>query len=190
MTINGIGERAGNTSLEEVVMAMHTRPAQLPYTCPINSTQLTRTSRMVSSFTGMFVQPNKAIVGANAFAHEAGIHQDGVLKHKETYEIMTPESVGLHSNDLVLGKHSGQAAYKARLKHLGFDDIQDEEIKALTQKFKQLADEKKVVTDADIEAIVNDELYAPQTTWELASVHVTAGDRVKPTATVSNQSLL
>lgn len=141
---------------------------------------------MVSSFTGMAVQPNKAIVGANAFAHEAGIHQDGVLKHSQTYEIMTPESVGLSANNLVLGKHSGKAAYRNRLEQLGYKDLSADQVDAFVSMFKALADEKKEVTDADIEAIMNTELHQEDEipTWTLDSVHVTAGNRVAPTATV------
>jgi 2-isopropylmalate synthase len=184
-TINGIGERAGNTAMEEIVMAIRTRPKEFGVYTTVDTTAITRASRMVSSFTGMLVQPNKAIVGSNAFAHEAGIHQDGVLKHPETYEIMTPESVGLATNSLVLGKHSGKHAYRARLSELGYANLSDEDISKFVDKFKRLADERKVVTDADMEAIVNDEMYQPEVTWNLQSMHVTAGDVVKATATVS-----
>jgi len=185
LTVNGIGERAGNTALEEIIMAIRTRPQRFNVYTTADATAITRASRMVSSFTGMLVQPNKAIVGANAFAHEAGIHQDGVLKHAETYEIMTPESVGLSTNNLVLGKHSGKHAYRARLEELGYTDLTPEQVNDFVEKFKRLADEKKVVTDADMEAIVNDEIYQPENTWELRSIHVTAGNLVKATATVS-----
>jgi len=187
VTINGIGERAGNTSLEETVMAIMTRPNSFPVHTVIDARQITKASRMVSSFTGMAVQPNKAIVGANAFAHEAGIHQDGVLKHSQTYEIMTPESVGLaDGNNLVLGKHSGKAAYRNRLEQLGYKDLSADQVDAFVSMFKALADEKKEVTDADIEAIMNAEAYQDDVpTWTLNSVHVTAGNRVAPTATVS-----
>ena len=185
MTVNGIGERAGNTSLEEVVMALKTRPAEFNVFSAIDATQITRASRMVSTFTGMFVQPNKAIVGANAFAHEAGIHQDGVLKHADTYEIMKPESVGLTTNNLVLGKHSGKHAYKMRLEALGFTDLTEDQIDEFVDKFKRLADEKKSVSDADIEAIVHDEIYQPELTWSLMACHVTSGSQVRATATVT-----
>mmetsp|Transcript_2863 Transcript_2863/g.3873 ORF Transcript_2863/g.3873 Transcript_2863/m.3873 type:complete len:595 (+) Transcript_2863:145-1929(+) len=185
VTVNGIGERAGNTAIEEIVMTLKTRPSEFPVYSTIDTTQITRASRMVSSFTGMFVQPNKAIVGQNAFAHEAGIHQDGVLKRPDTYEIMDPKSVGLTTNQLVLGKHSGKSAYRARLEELGYATIDEDQIEELVQKFKRLADEKKVVTDADIEAIVNDELFQPEMTWELKQVHVTGGNQVKATATIS-----
>lgn len=185
VTINGIGERAGNTALEEIVMALKTRPHLYPVYTEIDAKQITRVSRMVSHYTGMSIQPNKAIVGANAFAHESGIHQDGVLKHQATYEIMLPESVGLNENKMVLGKHSGRHAYKKRLEHLGFTEITPEELDHYVDKFKILADEKKTVTDADIEAIVTDEMYKPEAFWTLQALHVTAGNRVKPTATVT-----
>lgn len=185
LTVNGIGERAGNTSIEEIVMAIKTRPAMFNVYSSIDTTTITRASRMVSSFTGMVVQPNKAIVGANAFAHEAGIHQDGVLKNPDTYEIMDPKSVGLVTNSLVLGKHSGKSAYRARIEDLGYEDLTEEQIEEFVQKFKKIADEKKVVTDADIEAVVTDEIFQPEQTWELKQCHVTGGNQVKATATVS-----
>jgi 2-isopropylmalate synthase len=185
VTINGIGERAGNTALEEIIMTLKTRPQHFPVYSTIDSTHITRCSRMVSHYTGMNIQPNKAIVGANAFAHESGIHQDGVLKHQATYEIMLPESVGLTENKMVLGKHSGRHAYSKRLQQLGYTDLTPEQLDYYVEKFKVLADEKKTVTDADIEAIVSDELYKPESYWTLQSVHVTAGNRVKPTATVT-----
>jgi 2-isopropylmalate synthase len=185
VTVNGIGERAGNTAIEEIIMAIRTRPNEFKVYVTADSTNIMRASRMVSSFTGMPVQPNKAIVGANAFAHEAGIHQDGVLKHAETYEIMTPSSVGLTTNQLVLGKHSGKHAYRARLEELGYKDLSEQKVAEFVDKFKRLADEKKVVTDADMEAIVNDEIYQAETVWDLRSIHVTAGNVVKATATVS-----
>ncbi len=185
VTVNGIGERAGNTAIEEVVMALRTRPLMSPVYTDLDATYITRASRMVSSFTGIAVQPNKAITGANAFAHEAGIHQDGVLKNKETYEIMTPESVGLVTNNLVLGKHSGKHAFHERLKQLGYTNLDPDQVEALVEKFKRIADDKKTVTDEDMEAIVNDEVFQPRDQWNLVSVHVTAGDKVKPTATVT-----
>jgi len=184
VTINGIGERAGNASLEEIVMALYTRPQVFPVQCSVDSTQITRTSRMVTSVTGMNVQPNKAIVGANAFAHEAGIHQDGVLKHAATYEIMSPASVGLKST-LVLGKHSGKHAFKQRLEELGFDELSDDLIKAAFKRFKDIADQKKTVTDEDIEAILDNEVVKPATeAWKLNSCVVSCG-HPHPTATVS-----
>ena len=187
VTINGIGERAGNTALEEIVMTLKTRPHMYPVYTNVDSKQIARCSRMVSHYTGISIQPNKAIVGANAFAHESGIHQDGVLKHQATYEIMLPESVGLSENKMVLGKHSGRHAYKKRLEELGFKDLTDEELEFYVDKFKVLADEKKTVTDADMEAIVSDEMYKPEAFWTLSDLHVTAGNRVKPTATITLQ---
>jgi 2-isopropylmalate synthase len=184
VTVNGIGERAGNTSLEEVVMALHTRPQFYNLTTNIDTTQIIRTSRMVSSYTGLPVQPNKAIVGANAFAHEAGIHQDGVLKNPLTYEIMTPQTVGLAESSLVLGKHSGRHAFQTRLAELGYE-LTREELDRVFQRFKILCDKKKVVDDRDIEAIIADELYQPQETWHLEHVQVTCGTGMQPTATVT-----
>ncbi|MCC6606316.1 MAG: 2-isopropylmalate synthase [Anaerolineae bacterium] len=185
VTINGIGERAGNTSLEEVAMAISTRPNFFNFTTNIDTTHITRTSRMVSAYTGMVVQPNKAIVGANAFAHEAGIHQDGMLKNQLTYEIMRPETVGLHASTLVLGKHSGRHAFRVRLEDLGYDDLDKEELDQAFQRFKRLADKKKVVTDADIEAIIADEIYQPPEIWKLNHIQVSCGDHSIPTVSVS-----
>ena len=185
VTINGIGERAGNTSLEEVVMAIHTRPQHYRVATNIDTTQIARTSRMVSSYTGIVVQPNKAIVGANAFAHEAGIHQDGMLKSHLTYEIMRPESVGLTTSRLVLGKHSGRHAFRVRLHELGYDDLTEEEINQAFERFNRWADKKKVVTDADIEAIIADEVYQPPEIWHLNHIQVSCGDNSMPTASVS-----
>src|SRR5512135_1732056 len=155
-TINGIGERAGNCSLEEFVMAMRTRRDILPYRTNVVTEQLTPASRLLTTVTGIVVQPNKAIVGANAFAHEAGIHQHGVLMEKSTYEIMTPESVGLKTNVLVLGKHSGRHAFKKRLEELGYD-LDDEMLNKAFERFKALADLKKEIFDEDLDAIVADE---------------------------------
>ncbi|MFQ5419805.1 MAG: 2-isopropylmalate synthase [Anaerolineae bacterium] len=185
VTINGIGERAGNTSLEEVVMAVQTRPNFFHFTTHIDSTQITRTSRMVSAYTGMVVQPNKAIVGANAFAHEAGIHQDGMLKNHLTYEIMRPETVGLNASKLVLGKHSGRHAFRVRLEEMGYDNLTKDELNQAFQRFKRVADKKKVVTDADIEAIIADEIYQPVEIWKLNQIQVSCGDQSIPTASVS-----
>ncbi len=184
VTINGIGERAGNTSLEEVVMALRTRSQGYGgLDTRIDSTQLTRTSRMVSNYTGMLVQPNKAIVGANAFSHEAGIHQDGILKHQATYEIMTPETVGLSQSNLVLGKHSGRHAFRVRLRDLGYE-LNDEEVNQAFQRFKELADKKKTVTDADIEALIADEFYGPEELFVLEGIQVACGQPGMPTATI------
>jgi 2-isopropylmalate synthase len=185
VTLNGIGERAGNTSLEEVAMALHTRPQTFNLDHNIDTTQITRTSRMVSAYTGMVVQPNKAIVGANAFAHEAGIHQDGMLKNQQTYEIMRPETVGLSASTLVLGKLSGRHAFRVRLEELGYDDLSKEDLNAAFKRFKHLADKKKVVTDADLEAIIADELYQPPEIWKLNHIQVSCGDHSMPTASVS-----
>ncbi len=185
VTINGIGERAGNTSLEEVAMAVATRPQQFPVYSNIDTTQITRVSRMVSAYTGIPVQPNKAIVGANAFAHEAGIHQDGMLKHQSTYEIMRPETVGLQASSLVLGKHSGRHAFRVRLEEMGYDDLNDEDLNQAFKRFKRIADKKKVVTDADLEAIIADEIYQPPEIWKLQYVQVSCGDHTRATATVS-----
>ena len=185
VTINGIGERAGNTSLEEVVMAIQTRPNFYEFDTNIDSTQITRTSRMVSAYTGMVVQPNKAIVGANAFAHEAGIHQDGMLKNHLTYEIMQPETVGLNASKLVLGKHSGRHAFRVRLEEMGYDNLTKDELNQAFTRFKRVADKKKVVTDADIEAIIADEIYQPVEIWKLNQIQVSCGDQSIPTASVS-----
>lgn len=185
VTINGIGERAGNTSLEEVVMAIETRPQTYKVQTNIDTTQITRTSRMVSAYTGMVVQPNKAIVGANAFAHEAGIHQDGMLKNQQTYEIMRPETVGLTASKLVMGKHSGRHAFRVRLEEMGYGDLSKDELNAAFKRFKGLADKKKVVTDADIEAIIADEIYQPPEIWKLNHIQVSCGDHSMPTASVS-----
>jgi 2-isopropylmalate synthase len=183
VTVNGLGERAGNTSLEEVVMTLHTRRPVYDLETGIDSTQITRVSRMVSNYTGMPVQPNKAIVGANAFAHEAGIHQDGMLKHNSTYEIMLPSTVGLSRSRLVLGKHSGRHALKTRLIELGFDLDQDELNEAF-KRFKKLADKKKTVTDADLEVMVEDQIYQAKQIYSLDGLQVACGTMGLPTATV------
>ena len=183
VTINGIGERAGNTSLEEVVMALHTRRPIYGLETGIDTTQLARTSKLVSNYTGMVVAPNKAIIGANAFAHEAGIHQDGMLKNQETYEIMRPETVGLSQSRLVLGKHSGRHAFRVRMEDLGFE-LSDDELERAFGRFKSLADKKKTVTDADLEALVADELYQPTEIYALDGLQVACGTMGMPTATV------
>ena len=183
VTINGIGERAGNTALEEVVMALHARRQVMDLGTNIDTTQLTRLSKLVSNYTGMSVQPNKAIVGANAFAHEAGIHQDGVLKNTLTYEIMKPESVGLSASKLVLGKHSGRHALKERLVSLGYT-LDEESLNKLFQRFKVLADKKKTITDADIEALISDEIYQNEVIFTLEGLQVACGTMGLPTATV------
>jgi len=183
VTVNGIGERAGNTSLEEVVMALHTRRHFFDLETAIDTTQITRASHMVSSYTGIVVPPNKAVVGSNAFAHEAGIHQDGVLKHQRTYEIMTPETIGLDRSRLVLGKHSGRHAFRIRLEQLGFD-LDDQAVDTAFHSFKDLADKKKKITDADLEALVADEFFGPQEIYRLIDIQVTCGRPGMPTATV------
>jgi 2-isopropylmalate synthase len=183
VAINGIGERAGNTALEEIVMALTTRKPTLGLDTGIDPTQIMRVSKLVSSYTGMAVQPNKAIVGANAFAHEAGIHQDGMLKHHETYEIMRPESVGASHSKLVLGKHSGRHAVKVRLAELGYA-LTDTDLQEVFERFKRLADKKKTITDPDLEALVADELYQPREVWSLQGLQVTCGTMGMPTATV------
>ncbi|MGB8646079.1 MAG: 2-isopropylmalate synthase [Anaerolineae bacterium] len=183
VTINGIGERAGNTSLEEVVMAMHTRPAVFGMQTNIDTTQIARASRMVANYTSIPVQPNKAIVGANAFAHEAGIHQDGMLKNQMTYEIMRPETVGLSASQLVLGKHSGRHALQARLTELGYA-LGEADLNQAFKRFKELADKKKSITDADLEALIADEFYQPKEIYTLEDMVVTSGRPGMPTATV------
>jgi 2-isopropylmalate synthase len=183
VTINGIGERAGNTSLEEVVMAIHTRPQYYNLHTNVNTREIMKTSRLVSNYTGMHVQPNKAIVGANAFAHEAGIHQDGMLKHASTFEIMTPETVGLTQSRLVLGKHSGRHALKSRLSELGYN-IEGDALNQVFARFKDLADAKKTVTDADLEALIADEFHGPEEIFSLVDIQVTSGTMGMPTATV------
>lgn len=155
-TINGIGERAGNAALEEIVMAVRTRPNSLKYENNIDTTMITKVSRKLSAITGVSVQPNKAIVGANAFAHESGIHQDGMLKNAQTYEIMTPESVGLVKSELVLGKHSGRAAFRNKLEELGYT-LGDNALEDAFKRFKDLADQKKEIFDEDVIALVDDQ---------------------------------
>ncbi|MDX1977527.1 MAG: 2-isopropylmalate synthase, partial [Pseudanabaenaceae cyanobacterium bins.68] len=193
--INGIGERAGNTALEEIVMALHVRrqyfnpflgrdpESNLPLT-GIDTTQIHKTSRLVSNYTGMLVQANKAIVGANAFAHESGIHQDGILKNKLTYEIMDAQSVGLATNQIILGKHSGRHAFSSRLQELGYE-LSEQDLNKAFMRFKELADKKKEISDLDLEAIVTDELNQVPPTFQLQQVQVSCGDRALPTATVT-----
>jgi 2-isopropylmalate synthase len=161
-TINGLGERAGNASLEEVVMAVRTRADVFPVETGIDTTQIVPASKLVSQITGYPVQPNKAVVGANAFAHESGIHQDGVLKHRETYEIMRAQDVGWAQNKLVLGKHSGRNAFKTRLSELGVELASDEALNAAFARFKELADKKHEIFDEDLQALVSDETVTPE----------------------------
>jgi 2-isopropylmalate synthase len=161
-TINGLGERAGNAALEEIVMAVRTRQDFFPCETRIDATQIVPASKMVSSITGFPVQPNKAIVGANAFAHESGIHQDGVLKHRETYEIMRAEDVGWNANKLVLGKLSGRTAFRARLKELGIEVDSEAVLNTAFMRFKELADKKHEIFDEDLHAIMSDEAITPE----------------------------
>src|SRR5512133_6631 len=175
-TINGLGERAGNSSLEEVVMAVRTRRDVFPCDTRIDATQIVPASRLVSGITGFPVQPNKAIVGANAFAHEAGIHQDGVLKSRETYEIMRAQDVGWNANKLVLGKHSGRSAFKARLKELGIEVESDQVLNVAFTHFKELADKKHEIFDEDIHALVSGEAIAAQSEhWKLVDMNQASG---------------
>ncbi len=183
-TINGIGERAGNCSLEEVVMALRTRQDILPFQTNVVTEHIYATSRLLSTVTGIVVQPNKAIVGANAFAHEAGIHQHGVLMEKTTYEIMTPESIGLTQNKLVLGKHSGRHAFGQRLTQLGYD-LGKEDLDKAFVRFKALADKKKDIYDEDLDAIVADEIVRIEERYKLLEMSVTSGSFAAPTATVA-----
>ena len=183
-TINGIGERAGNAALEEIVMAIKTRADHYKITTRIDTTKIYPASRMVSALTGLVVQRNKAIVGQNAFAHEAGIHQDGVLKYRETYEIMDPATVGIPQSSLVLGKHSGRHAFRDRVIQLGYT-ISEEQLEHAFTKFKALADKKKEVFDEDLEALVDEQLELQQGLWELQGLQVTAGSNTIPTATVT-----
>jgi 2-isopropylmalate synthase len=183
-TVNGIGERAGNASLEEVVMALYVRRDLLPYTTGVVTTEIFKSSQLLSSITSMHVQPNKAVVGKNAFAHEAGIHQDGVLKERRTYEIMTPESVGIKTNRLVLGKHSGRHALGKKLADLGYRLTRPELDKAYA-RFIDIADQKKEVFDEDLIAIVHDGMREIPETYRLALLQATAGSQKPSTATVT-----
>ena len=175
-TINGLGERAGNAALEEIVMALKTRHDRMPYSTGLKTEVITKASRLVSTITGFPVQPNKAIVGANAFAHESGIHQDGMLKHAGTYEIMTPESVGLMRSTLVMGKHSGRHAFKSKLKELGFE-LGDNALNDAFRRFKDLADKKKDIYDEDIVALVDDSVVRSNEHIKFVSLQVIAGSK-------------
>jgi len=183
-TINGIGERAGNTSLEEVVMALHTRRDIYKMDLGIHTTEIYKTSRMVSTLTGVLVQPNKAIVGANAFAHSSGIHQDGVLKERETYEIIDPKTVGISESKIILSARSGRHGVRHRLGELGHTFDRDEDFERIYHRFLSVADKKKIVYDEDLDAIVSDETVTVQQTYELVQVQVSSGDQSIPTATV------
>ncbi len=183
VTINGIGERAGNTSLEEVVMTLKTRYPVFQLETGVDTTQISRISKLVSNYTGIVIQPNKAIVGANAFAHEAGIHQDGMLKHNQTYEIMRPEDVGVNQSRLVLGKHSGRHALRARLAEMGHA-LDETDLDKAFARFKDLADRKKIITDLDLEALIADEFYRPRDIFALDGLQVACGTMGLPTATI------
>jgi len=183
VTVNGIGERAGNASLEEVVMALHTRPDRFALSTGVETTRLVQTSRIVANFTGIQVPPNKAVVGPNAFAHEAGIHQDGILKDQRTYEIMRPETVGFARSRLVLGKHSGRHAFRVRMEELGFD-LADRELKEAFARFKELADLKKSVTDADLAVLARQQFTDPEAIYGLKDLQVACGQPGLSTATV------
>ncbi len=182
-TINGIGERAGNAALEEIVMSLRTRKDIFKADTGIVTEEITKASRLVSKITGMQVQPNKAIVGMNAFAHESGIHQDGLLKEKLTYEIMMPESVGAGKTSIVLGKHSGRHAFLTRLEALGYHPNEAELNKAF-ERLKKLADQKKEIFDEDLEALISEEMARPIERYRLVSIHSESGSELKPTATI------
>ena len=182
-TINGIGERAGNAALEEIVMAMSTRKDLLKFNSGIVTEQIYPASRLIRKITGIQVPPNKAVVGSNAFSHEAGIHQAGVLENPLTYEIMTPEKVGIMSNRLVMGKHSGRHAFRQRLEELGFE-FSDDELDKAFKRFKELADKKKEIFDEDLETLVMDEIIKIPRKYSLKYINITSGTEVMPTASV------
>ena len=181
--MNGIGERAGNASLEEIAMALYTRRSVYGMETNIKYAEIYRTSKLVSTLTGMPVQPNKAIVGKNAFSHESGIHQDGVLKERTTYEIMNPELIGIFKDNLFIGKHSGRHAFRLRLQELGFE-LSDTELSRAFARFKALTDRKKEITNFDLEAIVKEEIKAIPEKYRLDNLHFFSGTQVVPTATV------
>ena len=181
-TMNGIGERAGNAALEEIVMALRTRHDAVPFTTGVQSERILRVSKMLATITGFDVQPNKAIVGRNAFAHESGIHQDGVLKNAATYEIMTPESVGWAKSSLVMGKHSGRAAFRDKLRMLGYGEVGENRLNEAFRRFKDLADRKKIVYDEDLVALVDDEVVRDHETLRFVSLSVQAGSHGPATA--------
>lgn len=183
-TLNGLGERAGNAALEEIVMAIRTRQDFMKVTTGIDTTQLTHACQFASRLTGVPIQPNKAIIGANAFAHESGIHQHGMLSHRQTYEIMTPEMVGLKQSEIVLGKHSGRHAFVERLKELGYSDLSQEAIDDAFARFKDLADKKKVVLDQDIEALVQQNYTQIPDVYRLEYFHIVSGNTLLATATI------
>jgi 2-isopropylmalate synthase len=182
-TVNGIGERAGNASMEEIVMALKTRPKFFKADTRVKTQEIYKTSRLISKITGIVVQPNKAIVGANAFAHEAGIHQDGFLKERSTYEIMKPEDVGIPQSKLIIGKHSGRHAFKMRLQDLGYE-LGENDLNRAFEKFKHLSDQKKYIFDEDIETLVSEEVSKVPEVYELLGLSVSSGMDVEPTASV------
>jgi 2-isopropylmalate synthase len=182
-TVNGIGERAGNCSMEEIVMNLAVRKDYYQAKTNVNTKEITRTSRLLTRITGIPVQPNKAVVGANAFAHESGIHQDGLLKEKLTYEIITPEDVGLKQTELVMGKHSGRHAFRTRIKELGYD-LSQEDVEIAFEKFKRLADQKKYIFDEDIETLISEEISKAPEIYNLVDMHTSGGIDQKPFAAV------
>src|SRR4030043_160862 len=192
-SVNGLGERAGNAALEEVVMAIHTRPDCFgkdmtnPLTTNIKTTQIHKTSQLVSRLTGFVIQPNKAVVGSNAFAHESGVHVDGVLKERKTYEIMTPESIGLSSSRMVLGRHTGRHGFADRCKKLRYM-LSKDELEQAYQKFLQVADKKKEIFDEDVAAIIDDEVRVVEHTFEMEYLRVLIETGKAPTATVKIKS--
>jgi len=183
-TINGLGERAGNAALEEIVMALYTRRRFFGLSTNVDTSEIYPASRMVSNYTGLSVQANKAIVGANAFAHESGIHQDGILKYRLTYEIMDAQTVGVPKSRLVLGKHSGRHAFADKLEQMGYH-LDQGQLNRTFARLKELADKKKVVSDRDIEALVSDEVFQPEEVYRLEHLQVSCGDHSIATATVS-----
>ncbi|AQS54904.1 MAG: 2-isopropylmalate synthase [Novibacillus thermophilus] len=182
-TINGIGERAGNAAIEEVALALNTRKDYYSAMTGLNLKEIARTSRLVSKLTGMFVPGNKAVVGANAFAHESGIHQDGMLKNSTTYEIMRPETIGLSQSNLVLGKHSGRHAFRDKLRNMGYQ-LNDEQVNKLFERFKDLADRKKTINDEDLIALVEERWGEPEEVYSLDYFHLSYGTQSVPTATL------
>ncbi len=183
-TVNGLGERAGNAALEEIVMALRTRRDHFGCYTDVAAEQIYRTSTIVAHLTGVHIQPNKAVIGANAFAHESGIHQHGMLSHRQTYEIMTPESIGLKQSQMVLGKHSGRHAFGEKLKELGYINIDQKDINAAFERFKDLADKKKYLMDKDIEALIHEKVLQIPETFELEYFHISSGNTSIATSTV------
>ena len=183
VAVNGIGERAGNASLEEIVMALHTRKSYLNLGTNINTREIYRTSRLVSTLTGMVVQPNKAIVGKNAFMHESGIHQAGVLNERGTYEIMNPEMIGVSTNNIFLGKHSGRSAFRSELKKYGYE-LEGEQLDKAFERFKELCDRKKEISEEDLIALADNEILSGPETYVFSHIQFLSGSKITPTATV------